>query len=127
MKWKKEIESIVNKLQNEFKNVNFGYKYYEDENLYEIWYDDKSLKNNKKFISILNKLIDNLYDNGFYDFYFTYKEKSLRFNYNYEEFIDFVKKIFNELEKSVFYNMKNNKGKSLNTEYSDSDEYSLAA
>ena len=70
-------EIIVNLLAKMYPKVHFDYEYDKDTNTYEIWYNDESLRNNKRFMELTGKFIKTLQKFDIYNVFIDYShEKS---------------------------------------------------
>lgn len=101
------IQIVIEKIKNEYKNLYITYDYLDYSNVYEIWYDKKELKNDKKFQDFIGFLIKNyLFSNKIYNIYFDYNEEkveslraTLKYHANYNNNIG-IKNTFSNFSKN---------------------------
>ena len=75
----KILQTVIEKIKNEYKNLYITYDYLDYSNVYEIWYDKKELKNDKKFQDFIGFLIKKyLFSNKIYNIYFDYNEEKTK-------------------------------------------------
>ncbi|MDF2880170.1 MAG: hypothetical protein K0R54_727 [Clostridiaceae bacterium] len=74
LKQQEYIEIFISKLKNKYQEVNFGYVYNEESNIYDIWHDNYTLQfENLNFLKNVGLLIkDILYNNEIFNISFGY-------------------------------------------------------
>ena len=70
----KEMNRLVDVIKEEYPNLYVDLEYDEEENLYEIWYNNEELRTDKKFGEFIGKLVYELYNKDIFNFYIDYNE-----------------------------------------------------
>lgn len=68
------IEKFIRELKNKYYDIGIGYVYNEDEDLFDIWHNNKELQfSNKGFLKFVGKLLKEIiYSQGIYNISFGY-------------------------------------------------------
>ncbi len=83
----KEMNRLVDVIKDEYPNLYVDLEYDEEENLFEIWYNNEELRTDKKFGEFIGKLVYELYNKDIFNFYIDYNEDRTNEIDNYLNFL----------------------------------------
>lgn len=73
------VELVAKKIKEKYSDISIGINYYEDTNLYEIWFDMIELRENYDFNLFVGKLIETyMRPNRIYNFFIDYNDEESR-------------------------------------------------
>ncbi len=71
-----KIDIFIKKIKEEYPEIYISYDFLEDDNTYEIWYNNKELRKDLSFQSFVGKLIkEYLHDDNIFNFFIDYNEE----------------------------------------------------